>query len=194
MTTQNLFAYCGNNPVNNTDTSGHIFAGAVIGGIIGGIFGGLGALVQGESVLVGAATGALAGMGIGLICSLAPMHIGIVLVGAITGAENIGNQVVNNYIDNTQTTSQNSAVDSEQNSLSVQENLWQIIKEVDYGEVAGAVAIGMAFAPLSYATGKIAKDAFLGMETYAIDRMTKRIVEGVFEFNISATQFVVDLF
>ena len=84
MTTQNLFAYCGNNPVNNTDTSGHIFAGAVIG--------------------------------------------------------------------------------------------------------------GMAFAPLSYATGKIVKDAFLVMETYTIDRMTKRIVEGVFEFNISATQFVVDLF
>ena len=55
--------------------------------------------------------------------------------------------MVNNYIDNTQTTSQNSAVDSGQNSLSVQENLWQSIKEVDYGEVAGAVAIGMAFAP-----------------------------------------------
>ena len=84
MTPQNLFAYCGNNPVNNTDTSGHIFAGAVIG--------------------------------------------------------------------------------------------------------------GMAFVPFSYATGMIVKDAYLGIETNAINRMAKCIVEGVFEFNTSATQFVVDLF
>ena len=52
----------------------------------------------------------------------------------------------------------------------------------------------MAFVPFSYATGMIVKDAFLGIETNAINRMAKCIVEGVFEFNTSATQFVVDLF
>ena len=39
----NLFAYCGNNPVNYIDPSGHVFMlitaaiGAVVGGVIGGI-------------------------------------------------------------------------------------------------------------------------------------------------------------
>ncbi len=65
--TQNLFAYCGNNPANFDDSEGHLFSvmGAVIGGVIGGIMGGITAAANGKSVTAGVATGAFSGFLIG---------------------------------------------------------------------------------------------------------------------------------
>ena len=65
--TQNLYVYCGNNPVNNIDSSGHLF-GVVIGGIVGGILGGITAAVSGKSIEAGIMTGAVTGAIIGGIC------------------------------------------------------------------------------------------------------------------------------
>lgn len=65
----NLFAYCGNNPVNRADDGGefwHIVAGAVVGGIIGAISSVVGQAASGQSINwaevgVSAASGALTG-------------------------------------------------------------------------------------------------------------------------------------
>ena len=76
--TQNVFAYCGNNPVKNIDDNGHLFGlplgtaiGGITGGIIGGICGGITAYMQGKSVWAGVVSGALAGVAIGVICGFA---------------------------------------------------------------------------------------------------------------------------
>ena len=47
----NMWAYCGNNPVNRYDDGGefwHIVAGFAVGAVVGGIFGGLTSLANGE--------------------------------------------------------------------------------------------------------------------------------------------------
>ena len=60
----NMFAYCGNNPVSREDTGGE-FWHLVIGGVIGGIIGGISAAVSGGDVtdiLIGTAAGAAGGV------------------------------------------------------------------------------------------------------------------------------------
>ena len=97
----NLFAYCGNNPVNNKDPDGHFYFGALIGGIVGGLTGALIAKTKGKSVISGLVTGAISGAVIGIVCDVAAtgglsMMIGAVLLcGAIAGGANAVNQYVN---------------------------------------------------------------------------------------------------
>ena len=66
----NMFAYCGNNPVSRSDDNGD-FWHLVAGGIIGGIIGGVTAAATGENIYIGiasgAASGALTASGAGLI-------------------------------------------------------------------------------------------------------------------------------
>ena len=66
---QNLFAYCHNNPVNVTDSTGHlpffVFT-AIIGAVAGAIVGGVRAANSGNSVWKGALSGAAIGGAIGL--------------------------------------------------------------------------------------------------------------------------------
>ena len=74
----NLFAYCANDPVNKADPSGevwHIVIGAVLGGIVSGISTMAANYMQGNnltdglgmSMLTGAASGALAATGVGVV-------------------------------------------------------------------------------------------------------------------------------
>ena len=96
----NLFAYCSNNPVNRADNEGefwHILAGAVVGGLINGAVKAVSNVIEGKSVtdglgtamLAGAASGALASSGVGLVGS-------VVGNAAISMAENAVNQVIKN--------------------------------------------------------------------------------------------------
>ena len=96
----NLFAYCGNNPVSRADVAGefwHIVAGAVGGALVGGIAQVASNLITGHSwsdgigsaMLTGAAGGALAASGVGLIGSIAG-NAGIAMMG------NAAKQVVKN--------------------------------------------------------------------------------------------------
>lgn len=61
----NMFAYCNNNPVINADSRGTFF-NAIIGGLVGGIVGGITAAINGDNIWagvgIGAATGAVAGL------------------------------------------------------------------------------------------------------------------------------------
>ncbi len=85
----NLFAYCGNDPVNKYDPEGcsaiALLIAFGIGAILGGIYGGLSAAANEQNVLEGIAIGAVAGGLTGLITEVASvpfMLMGTFLVGA----------------------------------------------------------------------------------------------------------------
>lgn len=68
--TLNRYAYCGNNPINYVDPSGHWIEAAIIGLVIGAAIGGVTAAITGGDIglgiLSGALSGFLVGAGIGL--------------------------------------------------------------------------------------------------------------------------------
>lgn len=68
-----MFAYCGNNPVQNTDPSGTTWFTAIVGGIIGAAVGAISAAVTGGTatdVIIGAIAGGASGAVIGATGSL----------------------------------------------------------------------------------------------------------------------------
>ena len=67
LTGNNMFAYCGNNPVAREDDGGE-FWNYVIGGIVGAIAGGVIAALNGEDA-AGIAIGAVAGLASGLVAA-----------------------------------------------------------------------------------------------------------------------------
>ncbi len=82
----NVFAYCQNNPVMFSDSTGHIAFLAItgaIGAVAGGIAGGIIAAKQGKSVLAGIGIGAAAG---GLIGLGAGAAAGALLAGSATAS------------------------------------------------------------------------------------------------------------
>ena len=98
---QNLFAYCHNNPVNVTDSTGHlpffVFT-AIIGAVAGAIVGGVRAAKSGNSVWKGALSGAAIGGAIGLgagaaagaaLAGSAAASTGAVAAGASTFASTV---------------------------------------------------------------------------------------------------------
>ena len=100
LTDKNLYAYCDNNPVMREDKDGgfwHIAIGAVVGGLIGGVVKVFSNVIEGRDItdglgtamLAGAASGALATTGVGLV----GMTVGNA---AISMAENAANQVIAN--------------------------------------------------------------------------------------------------
>ena len=89
----NLFAYCNNNPVMNSDPSGHfaissLVVGLIIGAIVGGAVGGITAHNNGGSVFkgitLGAGIGALFGAGLGLSFGLVGGGVAGLFGGAFT--------------------------------------------------------------------------------------------------------------
>ena len=90
----NLYCYCGNNPVNKYDPSGHsaiaILIAMGIGAILGGIYGGVTAAANDQNilagVLIGVGAGALMGAGAGVASLyLAPVIVGqAAVVGGVT--------------------------------------------------------------------------------------------------------------
>ena len=89
----NMWAYCGNNPVNRYDDGGefwHIVAGFAVGAVVGGIFGGLTSLANGEGFWSGALQGAVSGGVAGALTAAIPCPVPV-LSGAVCGG--IGNFV-----------------------------------------------------------------------------------------------------
>ena len=89
----NMWAYCGNNPVNRYDDGGefwHIVAGFAVGAVVGGIFGGLTSLANGEGFWSGALQGAVSGGVAGALTAAIACPVPV-LSGAVCGG--IGNFV-----------------------------------------------------------------------------------------------------
>ena len=85
-TSQNMFAYCNNNPVNMADPTGHLpffLVTGLIGAVAGAIIGGVRAAKSGNSVWKGALKGAAIGGAIGLGAGMAT---GAALAGSVTAS------------------------------------------------------------------------------------------------------------
>ena len=100
LTDKNLYAYCDNNPVMRVDHGGdfwHIAIGAAVGSLIGGAVKAVSNMIEGKDItdglgtamLAGAASGALASTGVGLVGMIAGNA-------AISMAENTTNQIIAN--------------------------------------------------------------------------------------------------
>ena len=98
----NLYAYCGNDPVNKYDPSGHFAISAlvisvVIGAVLGGIYGGISAAANGQDVVAGILIGAVVGGLTGLITEVASvplMLLGTFAVG--TGGDIVSQMILDN--------------------------------------------------------------------------------------------------
>lgn len=97
----NMFAYCGNNPVNCKDTEGTL-AGLIIGGVIGAVTGALSAKASGQSVLFGAVIGGLAGVAAGTVgLFVAAISNTALAIGVSTAANALigaGSSAFNQYV------------------------------------------------------------------------------------------------
>ncbi len=71
----NMFAYCGNNPVNREDSKGRWFS-VVAGGVLGAVFGGISAYKNGENVLAGVLIGGDVGALTGVVGKFAGSVMG----------------------------------------------------------------------------------------------------------------------
>ena len=100
LTDKNLFAYCDNNPVMRADHGGdfwHIVVGAAVGALIGGVVKAVSNAIEGKSLTDGLATAMLAGAASGALASTGVGIVGMVAGNAaISMAENAADQVIEN--------------------------------------------------------------------------------------------------
>ena len=213
--TQNVFAYCGNNPVENIDDNGHLFGlplgtaiGGITGGIIGGICGGITAYMQGKSVWAGVVSGALAGVAIGVICGFAVDTWGLSLTalafsstlsaGAAAGG-NLLNQGINYRLEKKKnhSTKSTSTVKNKGKAVSNSSKYDSFAQYVDMQSIRNSAIAAAAFAPLSLLAGRaisLAIPVSTFAATPAADIVALFIADSVIGGGISILQSVVDLF
>ena len=92
----NLYAYCGNDPVNYYDPTGHsaILIALAIGAVLGGIYGGISAAANGQNVLAGIAIGAVVGGVTGLITEAASVPLMLLGTFAVGAGGDIASQMI----------------------------------------------------------------------------------------------------
>lgn len=213
--TLNLFPYCGNDPVNNQDSNGHLFGticGAVIGGIIGGIGGALSAAVDGKSVLAGAVTGAVTGAAVGGICgfvaglAMDPILLAstTVICGVMMAAGNAANQYWNYGLERDaqlemKRSGGNFTVDSSKFPRSSNGKLASecesFAEYIDVKSVVISGILGAIFAPIGIGANIMVDKAFSdGLKTGAVNKVAQVVASFVTGGNISILQAIIDLF
>lgn len=169
-----MFAYCGNNPVNNSDPSGELL-GAIVGGLLGGVCGAISAAISGDSISAGAATGAATGFVVGAACdTIATGGMNVVLGAAVCGIVSAIGNVANQYI-----------------NYSIDESTDDFGEYIDYGSVITAGTAGALFAPLSAGGGKLMEVAFDGLGG-AINEVAKGISTTISNVSVIFLQFIAE--
>ena len=92
----NLYAYCGNDPINKYDPTGHsaILIALAIGAVLGGIYGGISAVANGQNVLAGIAIGAVVGGVTCLITEVASVPLMLLGTFAVGAGGDIASQMI----------------------------------------------------------------------------------------------------
>ena len=209
----NLFAYCENNPVNKTDSSGRLgigtLIGAAVGGLIGGVGGAISALVSGKSVTAGAVTGAATGALIGLVCgyvadaiasggltllSGAALSAGICGAAAVVG--NLSNQLWNYHVEVKEQVRSNKENLLNTSSTTANEKLTSVsfLDYIDYKSVVMSGVTAAVFAPLSVVASCVVNSAFWGVETGGTKIMAEVIANFAMGGNLSILQSIIELF
>jgi len=96
MQANNIYVYCGNNPVTRFDTEGEFF-GTIIGTVVGAVSGAISAAAKGDNIWVGAVTGAVSGAVTGVITDFAVATGGtgaILLVAGVNALANVGEHII----------------------------------------------------------------------------------------------------
>ena len=215
VNTLNMFAYCGNNPVNNEDPNGHIFGticGGIIGGIIGGIGGAISAAVKGKSILAGAVTGATTGAFIGAACGFIAdtfgtgaiaLAAGAVVCGTAAAAGNTVNQYWNYKIEkksqsNNSNRQSSSTTDNNKTPRSSNGKLASECDSfADYVDVKSIAVSGITaavFAPIGIGANCVVNSAFVGLETDGINMTAQVLANFAMGGNVSILQGIIDLF
>lgn len=200
LNTLNPYAYCGNNPVNNEDSNGHFFVGAIVGGIVGGVLGGIGALASGKSLVAGVVTGAVTGAVIGFVCeNITTQGLVIVAAGIIAATGNVANQIWNYHIEKRKGNSSNRKNTSINSNAGMNTTGGKeldldkgLASYIDYKSVAISAVSAMVFAPVSVGVGKLVEAGFQGLNGGAIDFVAKAITNTIFGINTSSLQAVVE--
>ena len=161
--------------------------GVAVGGIIGGVCGAVAAFVKGESVLAGAAIGAVTGAGMSFLCGWAAatyaiswLSVGISSLGcaAIAATGNMANQGINHKI-NSQNSSGTAAADA---------------FFMDWGSVARSAFAAAIAAPLATTLSEMISSALPEIATGVDDVFGIAIANAATTGNISILQYIVDLF
>ena len=147
----NMWAYCGNNPVNRYEVDGK-FWNIVVGAVLGTVVGAVTAAINGQNVLVGAAAGLVSGtiagatLGVGLaVAAGASAAIGTGVTAVIAG---LGISAVGGAI--------GSGVGEGMNQkLNGQE-------ELDWGRIGTEAAIGAFYNVIGFGLGSLSSMAFKG--------------------------------
>lgn len=157
----NMFAYCNNNPVKNADPDGQFF-GTLVGAIGGAIGGLIGAAINGDDLLsgalIGAGTGALAGLAVDF--AVATGGLGGVAIAVIGGS-------AAGFID--------SATNDMANGRAV--NVDSAILSAGIGGITNLLAFGMIDSSVMKSGGKILKN-FVENGTKQLFNNTTRKVAG----------------
>ena len=156
-----MFAYCNNNPVKNADPDGQFF-GTLVGAIGGAIGGLIGAAINGDDLLsgalIGAGTGALAGLAVDF--AVATGGLGGVAIAVIGGS-------AAGFID--------SATNDMANGRAV--NVDSAILSAGIGGITNLLAFGMIDSSVMKSGGKILKN-FVENGTKQLFNNTTRKVAG----------------
>ena len=192
----NLFSYCANNPVINSDPNGQLLISAFVGGVIGGIAGAFSAAYNGDSVLAGfvtgAASGALMGVAAELLVGSALAYVACATVcSSIAGVGNIANQCWNYKID------KRPALQNKANTGGFLEEYPTFTDTVNRQSVFAAMGSAAAFAPLSAAAGvalgDIVNGATSGLEQVTVEIIVSLTTSGNLSMPQSITETILSI-
>ena len=201
---QNLFAYCGNNPVNHRDDDGNLAVAAwlvkgIVGGIIGAATGAMTAAATGGNVARGAFIGAVTGIASSFLGSA----IGKMVTSRIfTGTgflSGLGRSAADAAVDCVA----DSAVDIGEQYIETtfadpSKSKMEIIKSLREGE-AGKISVPTAL--LSFASSGMGNVTDVALELgksgildNTVDAVSYGLANGTFDGCISAVQTVFDIY
>jgi len=201
---QNLFTYCGNNPVNNRDDDGNLAIAAwlvkgLVGGIVGAAFGAMTAAATGENIAIGAGVGFATGVISGIFGGIVGKFVAEKVFTGVSRLVKIGRGAVDAAVDWGIESIGNLATQfSEARYADPSKSKAEIIKSLEWGGAMKSAIPAAALSPLSSGFGKVADKAIgLGADEMlkdVTDATAYGIMLGTPDIWLSSAQFVYNIY